>query len=121
MPSASSRVLRPALDLRESQKQVLDRDVLVLHPLGFGLSGLEDLVQLGADGRLAAGDLGKSVQPFLGGLLDLGGIDAELGQQRADDLLLGVRERGQQVHRLQALVPAFACQRSGLAAQPPGS
>ena len=32
----------------------------------------------GLSGLLAAGDLGQGVQPLLGGLLDLGGIDAEL-------------------------------------------
>ncbi len=59
-------------------------------------------------------DLGQDVEPFLGGLEDLGGVDAQLCQQGADDLLVGVQQRGQQVHRLEPLVAAVACQGLGL-------
>ena len=62
-PQRLEQCLRPALDLQEGQQQVLDRDVLVLHPLGLGLRGLEDLVELGADRQLAAGHLGKTFSP----------------------------------------------------------
>ena len=113
-PQRLEQGLSPALDLQEGQEQVLDRDVLVLHPLGLGLRGFEHLAELGADRGLAAGDLGQDVEPFLGGLQDLGGVDAELSQQRADDLLLGMQERGQQVHRLEPLMAALARQRLGL-------
>ncbi len=91
-PQRLEQGFRPALDLQESQQQVLDRDILVLHPLSLGLSGFENLAELGTDRRLPAGHLGKDVEPFLGGLQDLGGVDAELCQQRANDLLVGVRE-----------------------------
>ena len=101
-PQCLEQGLRPALDLQEGQQQVLDRDILVFHPLGFGLSGFENLVQLGTDRRLAAGHLGKGIEPFLGGLEDLGGIDAKLCQQGADDLLVG----------MQAARPAGASARS---------
>ena len=89
-PQGPEQGLRPALDLHQGQQQVLDRDVLVLHPLGLGGGGLEDLVQLGADRLLAAGDLGQRVEPLLGRLEDLRRVDAELAQERADDLLVGV-------------------------------
>ena len=120
-PQRLEQGLRPALDLQEGQQKVLDRDILVFHPLGLGLSGFENLVQLGTDRCLATGHFGQDIEPFLGGLEDLGGVDAKLCQEGANDLLVGVQERGQQVHRLDPLVPAIACQRSGLAARLPGS
>ena len=62
------QVLGLALDLGQAEQQVLDRDVLVLHPVGFVLGLLEDAVEVGAERRLAAGDLGQRVEPLLGRL-----------------------------------------------------
>src|SRR4029077_19701402 len=98
-----------ALDLQKGQEQALDRDILILHPRGLGLSGLEDLVELGTDRRLTASDLGEDIEPFLGGLQDLGGVDSELRQQESDDLLVGVQQGGEQMHRLDPLMSAVAC------------
>ncbi len=106
-PQCVEQGLSPALDFQDGQEQVLDRDVLVLHSLGFSRRGFEHLVELGADRRLAAGYLRQSAQTLLGRLEDLGWVDAELGQERADDLLLGIQERGQQVHWLKPLMAAF--------------
>ena len=64
-------VLGPALDLAEAEQQVLDRDVLVLHPVGLGLRRVEDLAELGAHRRLAAGDLRQRVEPLVDRLRDL--------------------------------------------------
>ena len=89
---------------------MLDRDVLVLHPLGLGLRGVEDLVELRAHRELAAGGLGEDVQPLLGGLQDLVRIHAKLRKQRPNDLLLRVQKRHQQVHRLQPRVPTLLSQ-----------
>ena len=110
MPSAPSRVWARVLTFVEPQKQVLDRDVLVLHPLGFGLRGVEDLAELRADRELAAGGLGEDVQSLFGGPLDLVRIHPKLGEQRANDLLLWVQKRHQQVHRLQARMPSLLSQ-----------
>ncbi len=113
-PQGAEQGLRPALDLHQSQQEVLDRDVLVLESLGFGRGGIEHLVQLGAEGLLAATDLGQRIESFLGGLEDLGRIDAQLAEERTDHLLVGVQQGRQQVHRLQSLMPALAGQRLGL-------
>ena len=56
------QVLGLALDLGQAEQQVLDRDVLVLHPVGLVLGRVEDPGEVGAERRLAAGDLGQGVQ-----------------------------------------------------------
>ena len=61
-PSASSRPCALLLTLARADEQVLDRDVLVLHPLGIVLGRVEDPGQFRAERRLAPGDLGQGVQ-----------------------------------------------------------
>ena len=50
-PYGVEKLLGPALDLRERQQQVLDRDVLVFHPLAWP-GGLKDPGELGSESRL---------------------------------------------------------------------
>ena len=107
------QALRLALDLGQGHEQVLDRDVLVLHPVGIVLGRVEDPGQFRAERRLAPGDLGQGVQPFLGRPEDLGGVDAELAEQGADHPLFAVEQGHQQVHRLEPLMPAIARQALG--------
>ena len=45
--------------LDQAQQQVLDGDVLVLHPARLGLRLLEDAAEVGAQRHLTAGDLGQ--------------------------------------------------------------
>src|SRR5262249_5570948 len=70
--------LGASLDLHQAQKQVLDRDILVLHPLGFSLRSVENLAKLRAYRKFAARSLGENVQSLFGSPLDLIGIDAKL-------------------------------------------
>ena len=77
--------------------------------------------QVGAEGLLAAGDLGQGVQALLGGLRDLGGIDAELVQERPDDLLLGVEQGRPAGAWARAAGARGRAQRPGPPARPPGS
>ncbi len=112
-PQGIEKLLGPALDLHQPQEQMLDRDVLVFHAISLGLGGVEHGREVGPQRLFAAGDLGQSTETFLGGLEDLRGVDSELSQQAADDLLLGVQQRGQKVHRLEPLMAAVAGQRLG--------
>ena len=107
-------VLRPALDLGQGEQQVLDRDVLVLHPVGLGLRRLEDAVELGPERRLPAGDLGQGVEPLLGRPQDLRRVAPELTQHRPHDRLLRVEQGHQQVDRLQPLMTPLLGQSLGL-------
>jgi hypothetical protein len=81
---------RPALDLHQAEQQVLDRDLLVLHPVGLGLRRVEDTVELGHESRVSATDFRQGVQPLLGRTLNLHRVGPQLTQQRPDDRLIRV-------------------------------
>ena len=51
--------------------------------------------------------LGKTFSPSSAAFRIWAGLTPSCESKRADDLLLGVQERGQQVHRLEPLVPAL--------------
>jgi hypothetical protein len=55
-PERGQESLRVRFCLRETQEQVLDRDVLILHPVGFGLGGLEHVLEVAANQGFAARD-----------------------------------------------------------------
>ena len=74
-PRAVEQVLGLALDLGQAEQEVLDRDVLVLHPVGLGLGRRRGpRLRSGPSVSLAAGDLRQGVQPLLGRPEDWAGL-----------------------------------------------
>ena len=60
------------IDFRQSQKQMLGRDELVFHRLGFALGGFQNFVQFRTQlRRRSAGDFGKMAQFGLDDLIEL--------------------------------------------------
>jgi len=73
-------ILGPALDLGQGEQEVLDRDVLVFHPLRLGQGHVEDTAQVGAERRFSPADLGQRVQALFDRFEDLPRIDPQLGE-----------------------------------------
>ncbi len=91
----------------EHQEQMLGRDELVLHRVGFALGGFEHAVQFAAHlRRCAAGDLGKMAQLSLDDLVQLPAVDADAVEDRADDAFALCQECRQQVERVDLRVAA---------------
>ena len=104
-------VLGLRVDLRQRQQQMLGRDELVLHRVGFALGRFEHLVQLAADlRRRAAGDAGEMAQFGLDDLVQLAAVDADAVEDRADDAVALGQQRGQQVQRVDLRMPAIGRQ-----------
>jgi hypothetical protein len=89
---------------------MLDRHILVFEAVGLGLSLLEDALEVGTDRKFAARDFGQGVQTLFSRSEQSSRLDAQLIQERADDRLIGIEKRDEQVHRLDPLVPSIASQ-----------
>ena len=87
--------------LGEREQQVLGRDVLVLELAGLALGGAQDVEQLARRARLAraGGDRGKAVERPSGVAADGGRVGADLAQDGADEPVLLVEQRQQQMSR----------------------
>jgi hypothetical protein len=90
---------------RDREQEVLGRDVVVLEPVRLGEGAVEDLLQVLAEVAVGARDLGSALERAL----ELGRERAEvhpgLLEQRRDQPVALIDERGEQVEAEDLLVP----------------
>ena len=89
-----------ALDgLAQREQQMLGRDVLVLQLARLALGGAQDVEQLARRGGLAGArrDRGQTIELAADLAADGGRVGSDLAEDRADDALLLVEQREQQV------------------------
>jgi hypothetical protein len=107
-------VLGLGIDLRQRQEQVLGRDELVLHRIGFALGSFEDAAEFLAQlRRRAARHAGEMAQFGLHDFVQLAAVDADAIEDRADDAVVFGQERRQQVQRVDLRMPAVGRQLLG--------
>ena len=89
--------LRLGRNHRASQKQVLGRNEFVLHFLGLGLRGLEQILQIAAQAHVAAADLRQGFQIGFGDRADLVLTDAEVLEEHFDDPVIFLKQGREKV------------------------